>query len=178
MADKITYKGGTTVVGHTGNEIQLVLPAKGSFHKFPRWWNKKGTVAYVDSAIFLVTLDSGVKVRLVVPAGVGRQTLEIRHDGYGNFTFPVKGTVERVGVVSEEGNTLYKEYQFSKISGGSVLTRTLQPYPVPEVEEEVEEIEVVVVPEPVVEAEPEPEPEAETPVVEDEPEEIEEVVED
>ena len=176
MADKITYKGGTTVVGHSGNEIQLVLPAKGSFHKFPRWWNKKGTIAYVDAAIFLVTLDSGVKVRLVVPAGVGRQTLEIRHDGYGNFTFPIKSTVERVAVVGEEGTTLYKEYQFSKISGGSVLTRTIQPYPAPPVPEPA----VVVVPEP--EPEPEVEPEVEEPVVEEEieeeVEETEEVIED
>ena len=167
MADKITYKGGTTVVGHSGNEIQLVLPAKGSFHKFPRWWNKKGTIAYVDSAIFLVTLDSGVKVRLVVPASVDRQTLEIRHDGYGNFTFPIRGTVERVAVVDEVSTTLYREYQFSKFSGGSVLTRTIQPYPAPP---------VVELPEP----EPEPEPELliEEPVVEDEPEEVEEITED
>ena len=65
-----------------------------------------------------------------------------------------------------------KAYQFSKISGGSVLTRTLQPYPVPEIEEEVEEIEAVPEPEPVVEPEPEPEPEVEAEV------EAEEVVED
>ena len=132
MADKLTYKGGVTVVGHTGSEMQLVRPAKGSYHRFPRWWNKKGTVAYVDAAIFLVTLDSGVKVRLVVPITVGRnQALEIRHDGYGNFTFPVRGVVERVAVVSEVDTTLYKEYQFSKISGGSVLTRTVEPIPQP-----------------------------------------------
>ena len=177
MADKLTYKGGVTVVGHTGSEMQLVRPAKGSYHRFPRWWNKKGTVAYVDAAIFLVTLDSGVKVRLVVPITVGRnQALEIRHDGYGNFTFPVRGVVERVAVVSEVDTTLYKEYQFSKISGGSVLTRTIQPYPAPPVPEPA----VVVVPEP--EPEPEVEPEVEEPVVEEEieeeVEETEEVIED
>ena len=106
-------------------------------------------------------MDSGVKVRLVIPASVDRQTLEIRHDGYGNFTFPIRGTVERVAVVDEVSTTLYREYQFSKISGGSVLTRTIQPYPAPP---------VVELPEP----EPEPEPELliEEPVVEDEPEEI------
>ena len=132
MADKLIYKGGANVVGQTGTEMQLVLPSAGSTHRFPRWWNKKGTVAYVDAAIFLVTLDSGVKVRLVVPITVGRnQALEIRHDGFGNFTFPVRGVVERVAVVSEVDTTLYKEYQFSKISGGSVLTRTVEPIPQP-----------------------------------------------
>lgn len=170
MADKLTYKGGTTVVGHAGDEMQLVLPAKGSFHRVPRWWNKKGTIAYVDSAVFLVTLDSGIKVRLIVPVTVGGQTLEIRHDGYGNFTFPIKGRTERVAVVAEEDYTLYKEYQFSKISGGSVLTRTLQPYPAPPAPP---------APEPVVVVVPEPEPVVEEePIVEDEPVVVEEVEEE
>ena len=131
MADKLTYKGGARVVNQSGTGIQLVQPKKGPLHRFPRWWNRKGSVAYVDAAIFRVTLDSGVVVRLVVPATVGAHTLEIRHDGYGNFTFPVKNGIDRVAVITETGNTLYREYQFAKISGGSVLTRTLNPYPVP-----------------------------------------------
>lgn len=131
MADKLTYKGGTTVVGHTGTEIELVLPSKGSMHRFPRWWNKKGTVAYIECAIFKVTLATGLVVRLVVPASGGAQTFEIRHDGDGNFTFPIKGSTERVAVIAEGSSTIYREYQFSKISGGSVLTRTLNAYPDP-----------------------------------------------
>ena len=129
MADKLTYKGGATVVGHTGTEIELVRPSKGSMHRFPRWWNKKGTVAYIECAIFKVTLASGLVVRLVIPASGGSQTLEIRHDGNGNFTFPVKGSTERVAVIAEATSTIYREYQFSKISGGSVLTRTVNAYP-------------------------------------------------
>ena len=129
MADKLTYKGGATVVGHTGTEIELVRPSKGSMHRFPRWWNKKGTVAYIECAIFKVTLASGLVVRLVVPSGGGAQTLEIRHDGNGNFTFPIKGSTERVAVIAESSSTIYREYQFSKISGGSVLTRTVNAYP-------------------------------------------------
>ena len=148
MADKLIYKGGANVVGHTGTEIELVLPAKGPLHRFPRWWNKKGAIAYVDAAIFKVTLDNGTVVRLVIPTSIGAHTLEIRHDGYGNFTFPVRGGFERVGVIAESSNELYREYQFAKISGGSVLTRTLQAYPAP----------------PAPEPEPTPEPEPEAPV--------------
>ena len=129
MADKLTYKGGATVVGQTGNEMQLVRPAKGSTHRFPRWWNKKGTVAYVECAIFKVSTTSFGDLRLVIPVDGAGQTLEIRHDGDGGFTFPVKGNTERVAVVGPNDTTLYKEYQFSKISGGSVLTRTIQAYP-------------------------------------------------
>jgi len=165
MADKLIYKGGARVVGHTGGEMQLVQPKKGPLHRFPRWWNRKGTVAYVDAAIFKVTLDSGLVVRLVVPATVGAHTLEIRHDGYGNFTFPVKNGVDRVAVVAESGTQIYREYQFAKISGGSVLTRTLNPYPAPEVTgsmpvaapEPFVVPKSVIAPEPVVESEPEPE---------------------
>ena len=129
MADKLIYKGGANVVGQTGSEMQLVLPRSGDIHSFPRWWNKKGTVAYVDCAIFKVTLGSGLVVRLIIPIKQGAMTLEIRHDGSGNFTFPVKGSIERIGVFHETDSTLYKEYQFSKISGGSVLTRTVSSYP-------------------------------------------------
>jgi hypothetical protein len=129
MADKLVYKGGSNVVDHTGDEMQLVLPRAGDIHSFPRWWNKKGTVAYVDCAIFKVTLGTGLVVRLVIPVSQGAMTLEIRHDGNGNFTFPIKGSIERVAVFEEDANVLYKEYQFSKISGGSVLTRTVNAYP-------------------------------------------------
>ena len=57
-------------------------------------------------------------------------TLEIRHDGFGNFTFPI-AKVERIGVVAEDSTELLVEYQFSKISGGSVLKRTLRGIPKP-----------------------------------------------
>ena len=129
MADKLIYKGGTTVVGSTGGMI-LMQPKAGSFSKFPRWWNKKGG-QYIDCAIFLVTLDNGCSVRLVVPASE-RMTLEIRHDGFGNFMFPAC-RVDRIAVVSSDSTELLVEYQFSKISGGSVLKRTLSDLPKPTV---------------------------------------------
>lgn len=129
MADKLTYKGGANVVGQTGDELQLVLPAKGSTHRFPRWWDRKGTVAYIECAIFKVSTTSYGDLRLIVPVDGAAQTLEIRHNGDGGFTFPIKGSTERVAVVAPDDNTLYKEYQFSKISGGAMLTRTIQDYP-------------------------------------------------
>ena len=64
MSDKVVYKGGKTVASSTGDSIKLVMPKAGNFSKFPRWWNKKPG-AYIDCAIFKVTLDSGVVVRLV-----------------------------------------------------------------------------------------------------------------
>ena len=118
MADKVVYKGGKTVASNAGDGIKLVMPKAGNFSKFPRWWNKKPG-AYIDCAIFKVTLENGVVVRLIVPA-VDRMTLEIRHDGFGNFTFPVC-RLDRVAVVAENSTELLVEYQFSKISGGSVL---------------------------------------------------------
>lgn len=135
MADKLIYKGGTTVVGSTGG-MRLIQPKAGSFSKFPRWWNKKGN-QYIDCAIFLVTLDNGCDVRLVVPAS-DRMTLEIRHDGFGNFMFPVC-RVDRIAVVAVDSTELLVEYQFSKVSGGSVLKRTLSTLPHPPAPEPVAE---------------------------------------
>ena len=132
MADKVVYKGGKTVASNAGDGIKLVMPKAGNFSKFPRWWNKKPG-AYIDCAIFKVTLESGVVVRLIVPA-VERMTLEIRHDGFGNFTFPVC-RLDRVAVVAENSTELLVEYQFSKISGGSVLKRTVAGIPSPAVVE-------------------------------------------
>tara|TARA_R100001443_G_scaffold81593_1_gene88550 strand:+ start:364 stop:858 length:495 start_codon:yes stop_codon:yes gene_type:complete len=137
MADKLIYKGGTTVVGSTGG-MRLMQPKAGSFNKFPRWWNKKSG-QYIDCAIFLVPLDNGCSVRLVVPAS-DRMSLEIRHDGLGNFMFPAC-RVDRIAVVSADSTELLVEYQFSKISGGSVLKRTLSALPKPEVTPEVEKEE-------------------------------------
>ena len=149
MADKLIYKGGARVVGHSGGEMQLVQPNGGAMHRFPRWWDRKGSVVYVDAAIFRVTLENGTVVRLVVPATPGAHTLEIRHDGFGNFVFPVKNGIDRVAVVAESDNTIYREYQFAKISGGAMLTRTINPYP------------TVTPPAPVVQPAPTPKPEPE-----------------
>ena len=127
MADRVIYKGGKTVTNAVGN-IKLVLPTNGTMHKFPRWWKKKHG-AYIDCAIFNVTLENGVVVRLVVPA-VERMHLEIRHDGYGNFTFPIS-RVDRIAVVAIDSPELLVEYQFSKISGGKVLKRIVAGIPSP-----------------------------------------------
>jgi len=148
MADKLVYKGGATVVGQTGTDLQLVLPKRGgSVHRFPKWWNKKGSVTYIEVAIFNVSLANGEKVRLVVPHTDPGMTFEIRHDGAGNFTFPQvsKGSIERVAVFAIDAPSLLVEYQFSKISGGSVLKRTISALPEP----------AAVAPDP----EPDPEPE-------------------
>lgn len=126
MADRVIYKGGQTVASNTGGGIQLVLPKRGSLSKFPRWWDRKPG-AYIDCAIFRVKLDNGLYVRLVVPAS-DRMTLEIRHDGFGNFTFPA-ARIERVGIVADDSPDLLVEYQFPKISGGKVLKRTVAPLP-------------------------------------------------
>ena len=126
MSDRVIYKGGKSVALNSGGGIQLVNPKAGSLSKFPRWWNKKPG-AYIDCAIFRVKLDNGSFVRLVIPA-TDRMTLEIRHDGYGNFTFP-GARIERVGIVSDSSPELLVEYQFPKISGGKVLKRTLAGLP-------------------------------------------------
>ena len=53
----------------------------------------------------------------------------IKHDGDGNFTFPSVNGVDRVAVMSADLGTFYVEYQFSKISGGPVLKRTVNALP-------------------------------------------------
>ena len=129
MADKLTYKGGSNVVGSSGT-MKLVLPkGGGDFHRVARWWGTKGTVAYVEAAIFKVPLDNGETVRLVLPGVKAHMTVEIRHDGAGAFTFPKEGGLERVAVVGADSLDLIHEYQFSKISGGSVLKRTIGSLP-------------------------------------------------
>lgn len=131
MADKLTYKGGSKVVGSSGT-MKLVLPkGGGDFHRVPRWWGIKGTVAYVDAAIFKVPLDNGEMVRLVLPGAKSHMTVEIRHDGSGTFTFPKEGGLERAAVVGANSLDIIHEYQFAKISGGSVLKRTIGVLPEP-----------------------------------------------
>ena len=125
MADKLTYKGGKDVVNSVGT-MKLVLPkGGGDFHRVPKWWGKKGTVGYVEAAIFKVPLDDGSTVRLILPGVKAHMTVEIRHDGNAEFVFPNSGNLERAAVVPADNFNLIVEYQFAKISGGSVLKRTV-----------------------------------------------------
>ena len=165
MADRVIYKGANHVVeNNSEGRIRLVQPKSGTINRFIRWWNRKGS-QYIDCGIFRVELDSGVVVRLVIPHVKGGMRVEIRHDGYGNFTFP-GCRLERIAVVADDTNEVLVEYQFSKVSGGAVLKRTLAGIPVPApapVEEKVVNIVIEDAPEtPVVEPEIEPEPEIET----------------
>ena len=133
MADKLTYKGGKDVVNSSGS-MKLVLPkGGGDFHRVPTWWSKKGTVNYVEAAIFKVPLDNGTTVRLILPSVKAHMTVEIRHDGSGEFTFPNSGGLERAAVVGADSLDILVEYQFAKISGGAVLKRTVSALPAPAV---------------------------------------------
>ena len=168
MADRVVYKGANHVLtNNTEGRIRLIQPKAGTINKFIRWWNRKGS-QYIECGIFRVELDNGVVVRLVIPHVKGGMTVEIRHDGYGNFTFP-GCRLERIAVVAADSSEVLVEYQFSKVSGGAVLKRTLAGLPTPTIEvvvPELPEVEVVeevaveesaeaVIEEPVVANEPE-----------------------
>jgi len=138
MADRVVYKGANHVLtNNTEGRIRLIQPKSGTINKFIRWWNRKGS-QYIECGIFRVELTNGIVVRLVIPHVKGGMTVEIRHDGYGNFTFP-GCRLERIAVVAADSNEVLVEYQFSKVSGGSVLKRTLAGLPTPKMEVVVDE---------------------------------------
>tara|TARA_R100001015_G_C4601806_1_gene156756 strand:- start:413 stop:1039 length:627 start_codon:yes stop_codon:yes gene_type:complete len=148
MADRVVYKGANHVLtNNTEGRIRLIQPKGGTINKFIRWWNRKGS-QYIECGIFRVELDNGTVVRLVIPHVKGGMTVEIRHDGYGNFTFP-GCRLERIAVVAADSSEVLVEYQFSKVSGGAVLKRTLAGLPTPTIEVVVDEQ-----PEPVTEEAP------------------------
>ena len=156
MADRVVYKGANHVLtNNTEGRIRLIQPKAGTINKFIRWWNRKGS-QYIECGIFRVELENGVVVRLVIPHVKGGMTVEIRHDGYGNFTFP-GCRLERIAVVAADSSEVLVEYQFSKVSGGAVLKRTLAGIPTPTIEVVVPELsEVKVVEETPVEEPTEP----------------------
>lgn len=148
MADRVVYKGANHVLtNNTEGRIRLIQPKGGTINKFIRWWNRKGS-QYIECGIFRVELENGTVVRLVIPHVKGGMTVEIRHDGYGNFTFP-GCRLERIAVVAADSSEVLVEYQFSKVSGGAVLKRTLAGLPTPTIEVVVDEQ-----PEPVTEEAP------------------------
>jgi len=138
MADRVVYKGANHVLtNNTEGRIRLIQPKGGTINKFIRWWNRKGS-QYIECGIFRVELENGTVVRLVIPHVKGGMTVEIRHDGYGNFTFP-GCRLERIAVVAADSSEVLVEYQFSKVSGGAVLKRTLAGLPTPTIEVVVDE---------------------------------------
>ena len=129
MADSLRFKGAKSVTQHTGTEMRLTRPKRGGdTHQVLQWWGVKHRALYVDAAIFEVTTDFGT-VNLVIPVDPETTELRIIHDGSGNFSFPYNRAIDRVAVYSTDMATFYKEYQFSRISGGPLLTRTVTAYP-------------------------------------------------
>ena len=131
MADSLVFKGAKSVTKHTGTEMRLSRPQRGGdTHQVRQWWGLKNRTLYINAAVFVVSSTVG-ELRLVIPVDTESTELRIRHDGAGNFTFPYNRAVDRVAVYSGDKTTFFKEYQFSKISGGSMVTRTVNPYPDP-----------------------------------------------
>ena len=152
MADSLRLKGCKSISKRVGDGLSLRRPKRGGdIFKVPTWWNLKHTVQYVSAAIFKVTATAG-ELALVVPVDPETTDIIIKHDGDGNFTFPSVNGVDRIAVMSADLGTFYVEYQFSKISGGPVLKRTVNTLPVA--------APAVAPPAPEPEPEPEPEPPA------------------
>ena len=129
MADSLRLKGAKHVIKHTGDEMKLRRPKRGGdVHQVPTWWALKKTVTYTGAAIFDVASTVGPLV-LVVPVDAEGTDLSIKHNGDGTFMFPHKRGVDRVAVMSADMKTFYVEYQFSKISGGPTLKRTVNALP-------------------------------------------------
>ncbi len=131
MADRLTLKGYKDVTNQTGTEIDWVQPMKGGdFHRFPRWWNRKGTIAYENVTILTISRAAG-DIRLVIPTSINTHLEVIWDENTDSFKFPIHRNVDRIGVYAADGSTLLQEYQFSRIAGGSVLKRTLSSLPFP-----------------------------------------------
>ena len=131
MADSLRLKGCKSISKRVGDGLSLRRPKRGGdIFKVPTWWNLKHTVQYVSAAIFKVDAANG-ELALVVPVDPETTDIIIKHDGDGNFTFPSVNGVDRVAVMSADLSTFYVEYQFSKISGGPVLKRTVNALPEP-----------------------------------------------
>jgi len=124
MADSLYFKADRSITKHTGTELSLIIPkGGGQTHRFPQWWDRKNIIQYIKCAIFKVELSDGNTVRLVVPIEKEGVSLDIRHDGEGNFSFPAHQRIERVAVVDAVNTTLLHEYQFPSISSGRILKR-------------------------------------------------------
>ena len=129
MADSLRLKGAKHVIKHTGDEMKLRRPKRGGdVHQVPTWWALKKTVTYTGAAIFDVNSTVG-PLTLIVPVDAEGTDLGIKHNGDGTFTFTIKRGVDRVAVMSADMKTFYVEYQFSKISGGPTLKRTVNALP-------------------------------------------------
>ena len=128
MADYLRFKGAKDISHKKGSDMLLVRnPRGGDTTQVKRWWGTKQTVGYVKCAIFKVNSSVG-ELRLVIPTDPETTELWINHDGAGNFTFPYNRAIDRCAVFSDDLLTFYREYQFSRISGGPTLTRTVIPY--------------------------------------------------
>ena len=131
MPDKLLFKGAKHVLNQEGNEMLMLRPRAGDTHQVARWYDRApGNVVYISCQIFRVTTQSHGELALVIPLA-GKETVKvwIEHND-GEFTFLNDHIgVDRIAVFNSDLSELYEEYQFSKISGGAVLKRTITPLP-------------------------------------------------
>ena len=132
MADSISFIGAKTVRNQTGNQITLLRPKRGGdTHRIKSWWHKGRNAVYIDCALFQVELDNGTYVQLALPLA---ETTRVKFTsvGDGNFTFNKDFIgLDRAAVIDPVTGELIYEYQFPKISGGSILKRTVGTLPTP-----------------------------------------------
>ncbi len=131
MADSLLLKGERSISKHTGTEMTHVQGTSGGVSRFPRWYDRGGSIQYINCAIFNVKVAGNQLVKLVVPVTKDTE-VTIHHDGEGNFTFSGYRYISRAAVFPEISCApadMITEYQFPKISGGAVLTRTLGKLP-------------------------------------------------
>ena len=120
MADSLVLKGFKEVKKHTGKEMRLLLPKKGSESKMKKWWAvNAGQVQYVSCAVFKVTVN-GNSVLLAVDAS-SLSTVRIDHDGRFNFNFYICNGVTRAAIFTED-KQIIEHYLFPKISSGKIMT--------------------------------------------------------
>lgn len=128
--DRLTLKGYKDVIGQTGSELTYIAPVSGrDFHLFPKWWDKKGTIQYENVSIFKITRIGGGDLRIVIPTSINTHVELLWDNATDTFKFPVHRGVDRVAIISDADGSFLQEYQFSKISGGSVLKRVVASLP-------------------------------------------------
>ena len=130
MADRLTLKGYDDVTGQTGSDLTFIRPNGRDFHLFPKWYDKKGSVQYLNCSIFTVSRTDG-DIKIVIPTSINTHIELLWEDTTDTFKFPVHRGVDRVAIVDPSTNALLQEYQFSKISGGAVLKRSIASLPTP-----------------------------------------------
>ena len=118
---RLKLNGTRAVPSSGGDGFHTELENGRKIDSFPKWFDKKGTVQYINCIRIHITRP-GVDVDLVFPA-TSDMELDFSFNATDLFQFHHTRNIKRVGIFNHNTDRLLAEYIFPRVLGQSMILK-------------------------------------------------------